>query len=397
MPRKPSTPWYNALRPLPSERSSTDEEKRSSYLRVQEVIDEDEEAFFEYIHQKLMRQLTSACPAGSGQKYGTNETFDPITGRHFALATVELEIARIDHLPAELQCGIFGRKRTFNGVMKFNWLPSASVSRLCVKLLAGENGQEPMDFIFSNGVAEGGSSFFVNNMYDFDLLTDFSEKRFNKNFLNPKNLVALFRILNVLKDIVPRMRGRYDDVTPLEETYFAMLPYALGPSAVRYKLVPQQQPANRNEPANAQDLGDRIERMVLGALESDQSFAFDFCAQIATPDGTPGPIRCIEEASVSWTSPWHTIGTLRIQGDDSLQSMEEKWGPRTRWPEVLHFNPAHTPSSWLPNHRPVGQSGRLRSYLYERRFKERVSHLYGTGSCPYSARVLLEKTSSEDA
>ena len=68
-----------------------------------------------------------------------------------------------------------------------------------------------MDFIFSNGVTEGGSTFFVNNMYDFDLITDFGEKRFNKNLLNPKNLVALFRVLGVLKNLMPRMRGRYDD------------------------------------------------------------------------------------------------------------------------------------------------------------------------------------------
>lgn len=259
--------------------------------------------------------------------------------------------------------------------------------------MAGTDGQEPMAMIFSNGVIEGSSTFLVKNMYDCDLIYDFSDKRLNKNFLRPRNLGALFQVLKTANKLLTRMKGVYHEHRPFGDSHFAMLPCALGSSAVRYKLAPRQKGIPLTGTIDEKEsLAPQVENMVLKALELEESMAYDFCIQIAIFDGTPGPIRCVEEGNCSWDSPWHKVGILNLKTGIAIESIENQWGPRTHWPQILHFSPAHAPPSGLPHHRPVGQSGRLRRYLYEKRYHERVKHLYGRNACLFSAATIHEKT-----
>ena len=141
-------------------------------------------------------------------------------------------------------------------------------------------------------------------------------------------------------------------------SYFSATPYALGPHAIKFSLVPHA--SNGGNSAVGDDpnfLGQRMARHL-----KDHSAVFDFRVLLRT-DPAKMPV---EDPTVNWeeaspTPTWHKVATLRLppQATDSDE--------RKRLAEEMAFSPWNT----LEAHRPLGGINRARREVYEALSKDR--------------------------
>ncbi len=137
---------------------------------------------------------------------------------------------------------------------------------------------------------------------------------------------------------------------PLQIRYWSQTLYQLGPHAVKYSAQSPSPPTNKVAVSSGDDfLGQAMARQ----LETRET-TFDFMVQLQTdPKKMP-----IEDATIVWDeklSPFVKVATIRIppQTFDSPA--------RRDFAENLSFTPWHA----LPEHRPLGNTNRVRRVVYE--------------------------------
>lgn len=139
--------------------------------------------------------------------------------------------------------------------------------------------------------------------------------------------------------------------SPLETSYWSMVPYRLGEKAVKYVAIPHRQNweggfwrrlGYRSKDYLREALGDHLQRHPAG---------FDFYVQVQT-DATKMPV---EDPSIRWHGPLYRVATLAIPAQ------------RFDSPEQAQFceNLSYTPWHVLPEHRPLGGINRTRRMVYE--------------------------------
>ena len=161
-------------------------------------------------------------------------------------------------------------------------------------------------------------------------------------FLNPCDLHLLDAI----------MQGLYAkaNTSPLEVSYFSCVPYLHGEGqAIKYAIKPCSSEKTRiPENPSYNYLREAMVKTI-----SQQEVCFDFMVQFQT-DADKMPI---ENTSVIWAenlSPYIKVATLRIppQKFDSPEQL--------KFARNLSFNPWHS----IAEHRPLGNQGRARKYIY---------------------------------
>jgi uncharacterized membrane protein len=232
-----------------------------------------------------------------------------------------------------------------------------------VPLMPGPEGPQVQDFLlFDNPI------FFIRDAFDY---LDFEAAQlwaagddgdvrtpleFLKLFLAFPNLVSLKTLILSIQ--------RKPPANPLAATYWSIVPYRLGPLAVKFRV----RPLTPGAPAVGSVADDAINKALAAGLASPPAegwrFAFEVQVQ-GDPDLMP-----IEDPTVRWDearAPFEPLATITIKPEASLA----RFGPD------LGLNvPAHGPSGpgegmtfspWhgLVEHEPLGGIGRVRRLVYQ--------------------------------
>jgi hypothetical protein len=163
-----------------------------------------------------------------------------------------------------------------------------------------------------------------------------------------KHILARYGVLGAPRQIarMARVVGRPFSGFATESLY-SSLPMANGPYAVRVRLLPSG--ANGTPAAGARRdwAADFCGRLSRQPLHWDLQLQY-FASEALTP---------IEDASVSWPTPYSTVARLMlpVQDPDSQESQE-----LARAFEAGAFDPWHA----LADHRPLGEVQRARKVVY---------------------------------
>jgi Dyp-type peroxidase family len=208
------------------------------------------------------------------------------------------------------------------------------------KLLDGEEDSKHHDFLLISH-----DRFFVRDVQEFAGFIQAIATDTVPRYLLRHPIVAR-RMMKAL--------GKHS--SPLEITYFGVVPYLLGKQAVKYKLRPTR-PDKTPIPSNPDP---NYLREALWKRLASGPVSFDFLVQVRiAPKGNEKAMP-IEDPTVVWSekdSPFVKVATLEIlpqTRDDTeisnLQRQAESWV----------FNPWQC----LPAHRPLGGLNRARRQVY---------------------------------
>jgi hypothetical protein len=204
------------------------------------------------------------------------------------------------------------------------------------KLLDGEEASETQDFLLMSH-----DRFFVRNVQEFGGFTRAVTSGTVLKYLLGRPFMAL-RMMKAL--------GKHS--SPLEIPYWSVVPYLLGPRAIKYKLRPTS--ADKT-PIPSNPSPDYLRDALWKRLASGP-VSFDFMVQVQTdPKKMP-----VEDPVVAWSekeSPFVKVATLVIPsqklGDAAVSALQ-------RQAEAMAFNPWRC----LPAHRPLGGLNRARRQVY---------------------------------
>lgn len=210
------------------------------------------------------------------------------------------------------------------------------------KILPQEAEATTHDFVLANNPV-----FFVRNTADYVV--------FVRAFTAGKLMSFFFNSWNPLRWRVHELKNMLQATqkavfNPLQIRYWSQTPYQLGPHAVKYSAQPLSPPTDTVAVSAGADF---LEQAMARQLET-QTASFDFMVQLQTdPKKMP-----IEDATIVWNeklSPFVKVATIRIppQKFDSPA--------RRDFAENLSFTPWHA----LPEHRPLGNTNRVRRVVYE--------------------------------
>ncbi len=176
---------------------------------------------------------------------------------------------------------------------------------------------------------------------------------------HPEEFSGLARAISVGKPAQyflkhPRMALRYLSAikrygSPLEPSYFGVVPYLFQDRVAKYQLRPSQPEASPIPPSAPFD----FLREALKARLKQGSFSFDFMVQIRDD---PRPSE-VEDATLSWparTYPFRKVARVEVLQQDFDTPERQVFG------ENLSFNPWRC----LAPHRPLGGISRARRQVY---------------------------------
>jgi len=371
-------------------------------VRFQEVIDKDEAKTFEKVlgaNVADVRHIRDKCPPDGpeGKCVGSQE------GANLAILWGTLEITQegIDQLPPELRIGPWAKPAVYDAVCRFNLFEKSY--RLSMKInydferkdkyacsYDAASGYYGMDIHFSATYIEGDNSLTFENSHDVLALDEFGKGGICTKLgllcckTNP--------MLRILKATVAN-RDRYDHTLTIQSAlnmpYNSKMPSACGEAAVKYSLVNNRKQCTDPGPHRPHDLLDHeISRNVLKQQLADEKvddYYFDFRMQIATQNSVVGPIRAVEDPTLNWneqTSVPVVLGRLKL-----LPRSHEKHVFALAPDEdalTLKFSPWNSP----PEHRPLGNVGRCRRFVYHRHAaaRERAFNL-APPVCPFASNV----------
>ena len=157
---------------------------------------------------------------------------------------------------------------------------------------------------------------------------------------------------------------------PLQIQYWSQCPSKLGPHAIKFSAKPC---SSKVDPKPASP-GDNFLQEAVSRLLKKEEVSFDFMVQLQTD-----PVKMpVEDSTMVWDeklSPFVKVATIRIpvQNPDSPAQLE--------FSENLSFTPWHS----LPDHRPLGNTNRIRRVVYElisrlRHQKNKVPRVEPTGT-----------------
>lgn len=209
------------------------------------------------------------------------------------------------------------------------------------KILPQEAEETTHDFVLANNPV-----FFVRNTADYVVFVRaFTAGKLLSFFFdwNPMRW-RLHELVNMLK---ATQRPVFN---PLQIQYWSQTPYQLGPHAVKYSAKSPQPPTDKVAVSASADF---LQEAMARQLETHET-TFDFMVQLQTdPKKMP-----IEDATIVWNeklSPFVKVATIRIPAQQ-FDSPE-----RRDFAENLSFTPWHA----LPEHRPLGNTNRVRRVVYE--------------------------------
>jgi hypothetical protein len=209
------------------------------------------------------------------------------------------------------------------------------------KVLPEERDETTHDFVLANNPV-----FFVRSAADYvSFVKAFTAGRLMRFFFagNPLKW-RLHELMNILQATQQSVSN------PLDIRYWSQTPYRLGPHAVKYSARPRA-PIKSHKPSSSSP--DFLRKVMTRQLKTEQ-VTFDFMVQLQI-DAVKMPV---EDATVMWdesASPFYKVATLRIppQVFDSPGQRE--------FAENLSFTPWHA----LPEHRPLGNTNRIRRVVYQ--------------------------------
>jgi len=269
---------------------------------------------------------------------------------------VQAEFSVEDDLPEDLRHGIFHAPRSYEAWVRFSSsspLMAPDTKRdahgMAIKLMGvpgfkvldDERDAQTQDFILANN-----DVFFVRSAKDYVVFARaISSGRVLSFFFGWNPLRCRLRELsNMLTAVGKRITN------PLQTRYWSQTPSRLGPHAVKYSAVPVSpiQTAIPDAP------GPDFLRQAMAATLHREEVVFEFLVQRQTD-----PIRMpVEDPTVVWherMSPFRRVATLRIP------AQECDTPERRAFAEALSFTPWHS----LPDHRPLGNTNRIRRRVYE--------------------------------
>lgn len=269
---------------------------------------------------------------------------------------VKAEFIVHDNLSEKLRCGIFKEPRTYNAWIRFSSsAPNIQPDKIkdahgmAIKLvgvegekvLEAEKNAETHDFVLANNPA-----FFVKNTSDYIVFADaFAKKKLLSFFFrwNPFNWK-----LRELKNMLSATQKSISN--PLQIQYWSQTPYKLGNSAVKYSTKPQSE---QSDSIPTSPTFDYLEEIMAKQLTDEDAY-FDFMIQVQTD-----PVKMpVEDATIIWDeglSPFQKVATIRIP------SQVFNTPEQIEFAENLSFTPWHS----LPEHRPLGNTNRVRRQVYE--------------------------------
>jgi len=370
------------------------------FLRFQEVVDADEIKAFEGVFAYNLVGLRAAkaqCPpdGAAGKHVGSQE------GAQLALMHGTLEITQegIDKLPPELRLGPWSKPGVYETVCRFNLFEKSF--RVSMKFnyefergdkystsYSPESGYFGMDIHMSATYLEGDNTLTFADAYDVYQLEDFVKGNICKKlgYLCCKTNSTV-RVLG----LSAANRKRYDAVasvaSAMDMPYNSKMASACGPAAVRYSLIPPRKPGPPGAPLPRGTLDHEASRKLLRdevVEDKNNEWEFDFRMQLATAACCPGPIRAVEDPTLLWNetkSEPIVLGKLRIKTGVPDKSAFFALAPDAGAP-TMKFSPWNSPHE----HRPLGNVGRCRRYVYHRHADARIKE-FGLApvTCPFAA------------
>jgi len=213
------------------------------------------------------------------------------------------------------------------------------------KLLESQKLEQTQDFILASS-----PFFFAKNLSEFFGLLKASVAK------NYKLMVALFFLTHIKIAVRTVFKILIKCKHPFEIPYYSGTPYQFGDEtrAVKYLLRPA--PGNTLAYTDSKDF-DYLRKNMAATLDNNDLY-FDFCIQFQT-DAVAMPI---EDATVTWTSPFIKMAVLKIPAQQFNNRERDVFG------DNLTYNIWHS----LPEHRPLGSFNRGRKYIYEELYKFRL-------------------------
>jgi len=250
-----------------------------------------------------------------------------------------------------------------------------------------DSGYYGMDIHMSATYLDGDNTLTFADAYDVYHLEDFVKGNICKK------LGYLFCKTNATKRVLglsAANRNRYDAVSSvasaMDMPYNSKMASACGPAAVKYSLMPPRKHATDGTPLPKGTLDHEASRAILKKQvmeEKTEEWDFDFRMQIATASCCPGPIRACEDPTLLWNETKSVpvvLGKLRIKTDAPDKSVFWALAPDAGC-QTMKFSPWNSPH----DHRPLGNVGRCRRYVYHRHANARIKE-FGLApvKCPFA-------------
>ena len=342
----------------------------TDFIKPVEHVDADEDAAFERIIRFLIGKMKKTYRAGSGAD--VPDVFEDGHGLTTALirGTLTIDDADLARLPDPLRVGLLRQAGEYPVVARFNVIDTTQGvvmgPRLSIKLQVDDRD---IDMVMAAFVPAPMPNFFIRDAGDMLFVAGMPG-----SLLSPAGVATAARLLG------RNIRGfnGYAKKTittgPFGLRYGTLLPYRLGDGASKWLLDPEQEHTVSPPPDKhyAVHQAKAVERWF---TDGGSDISFRLSVQVATVEGTPGPIRAVEDGEVRWdedSNPVYPVGRFLFPAVE-LPAMIADFGPPQEWPNLLRFNIGNT----LDEHRPLGQNNRLRMRLYEAHSNARRSHLHG--------------------
>lgn len=342
----------------------------TGFLKPVEHVDADEDATFERIIRFLIAKMKKTYPHGSGTD--VPDVFEDGHGLTTALLRGTLTISDDDLglLPDPLCVGLLRQAGEYPVVARFNVIDTTKGvvmgPRLSLKVSVGDRD---VDMIVAAYVPAPKPNFFIRDASDMLFVAGMPG-----SILSPAGVATAARLLG--RNIRGFNAYARKEITtgPFGTRYGTLLPYRLGDAASKWLLDPEQEHVISPPPDKhyAIHQAQAVEQWFTNG-GSDISFLLS--TQVATVEGTPGPISAVEDGEVRWDedrNPVYPVGRFHFPAVE-LSDMIADFGPPQEWPNLLRFNIGNT----LDEHRPLGQNNRLRMRLYDAHSNARRSHLHG--------------------
>lgn len=267
---------------------------------------------------------------------------------------VEAELVIADDVVADAKHGMFATPKRYRAVARFsNGAPAKQSDRtpdvrgLAVKVfgvdgtkvIPGMENETTQDFL-----AIRTSALPIRNAHEFMTLVRVARPQ----ALLPVRLMVGLGPRRAIQIIRAALAGLKTPQRPLAATsFYSALPIVLGPHAVQYAFIARDT-TEAAKLASGNALGEG-----LAAQLRTQAVTYDLKVRFYIDEKqTP-----IEDATVEWSSPWHTVGQLILP----VQDPDSARGKRVQeFVEQLAFDPWHARSDM----RPLGNIMRARNVAY---------------------------------
>ncbi|HEX8235240.1 MAG TPA: catalase family protein [Abditibacteriaceae bacterium] len=321
---------------------------KPSLARGQEYVPPNEAAAIEEIERMIRAQIEHDYPPGV--RPVRRDQHPKSHGCVRAKFMVEADV------PERLRHGLFKEPHTYAAWIRFSSSSSQlrpdlmkdahgmAIKLIGVegrKILPQEENATTHDFVLANNPV-----FFVRNTADYvTFVRAFTRGKLMSFFLgwNP-----LRWRLHELRNMINATQKRV--FNPLEIRYWSQTPYLLGPHAVKYSAKSHSAPTDQSPISSGPDF---LQEAMARHLQTQEA-VFDFLVQLQTD-----PMKMpVEDATIVWDearSPFVKVATIRIppQSFDSPAQRD--------FAENLSFTPWHA----LPEHRPLGNTNRVRRVVYD--------------------------------